>query len=198
MGAIKFIMIGGTQVLSMCCLISQKQVSSLKSARCSLIKQQLPRKVGQRRCEEWTTDWSNRRTEIIIRRPCRHHLFISIKINNLWKQMETTIAQLVITYYIFACQFVLKKSSRSREVKQIWEEKSIAFQIKPEVIAAAHRRSWLRLKEGSNSKCKAHLFLRIEFSPYLKVLVQLKSVSGVCTWLKFDSVLFQKIIIIII
>lgn len=65
--------------------------------------------------------------------------------------METTIAQVVITYYIFACQFVLKTPSSSREVKQIWEEKSIAFQIKPAVIAAAHRQAWLRLKEVSNS-----------------------------------------------
>lgn len=46
----------------------------------------------------------------------------------------------VITYYIFDCQFVLKKKKNptsSREGEKIGEAKSIAFQIKFLVIAAA-------------------------------------------------------------
>lgn len=50
---------------------------------------------------------------------------------------EPAIAQLVITYYIFDCQFVLKKPASSREGEKIGEAKSIAFQIKSVVIAAA-------------------------------------------------------------
>lgn len=44
----------------------------------------------------------------------------------------------VITYYIFDCQFVLKKKNptSSREGEKIGEAKSIAFQIKFLVIAA--------------------------------------------------------------